>query len=63
MAEVFSELQLRLKLRGSNGVPCPVVNTGQVSIQPSPARALSAFRCSLRSLSAVTQVGQLAAMP
>jgi len=52
--EDVARLKLRLKFRGSIGMPCRVVKTSPVSIQAAPARAWSASCCRLRILSAVT---------
>ena len=54
LAAVMHRLKLRLKFRGSIGVPCRVVKTSPVSIQAAPARARSASCCRLRILSTVT---------
>src|ERR1700761_2588972 len=58
LAVMMHRSKLRLKLRGSIGVPYRVVKTRPVSIQPSPARSRSASRCFLRILSAATQIRQ-----
>jgi len=53
-AAAMHRLKLRLKFRGSMGVPCRVVKTRPVSIHASPTRARSASCCRWRISSAVT---------
>ncbi len=54
LAATMHRSKLRLKLRGSIGVPYLVVKTRPVSIQASPAWSRSASCCFLRILSAAT---------
>jgi hypothetical protein len=57
-ARVMRRSKLRLKLRGSMGVPWRVVKTRPVPTQAPSALSQSVSCCCLRSLSAVMQVRQ-----